>query len=165
MITAGPAYCAAASPVVTKMPAPTTRRDAERGQADGPMRRGVEARAVALGLSDDGVEVRAATGAILHRPRTCSTALRRPRSDGVDAARSTMLAAREPEATPAAATDFQEAEREHRLAKLDALRERGIEPYPVRFDRDATAAELHDGYVAPGARRRDRQDRCASPAA
>lgn len=50
--------------------------------------------------------------------------------------------------------DFQEAERARRLAKLDALRERGIEPYPVRFDRDATAAGLHQMHadLAPGAR-------------
>ncbi|WP_236262273.1 lysine--tRNA ligase [Conexibacter woesei] len=48
--------------------------------------------------------------------------------------------------------DFQEAERTRRLAKLDALRERDVEPYPVRFDRDATAAELHDSFaeLAPG---------------
>ena len=35
-------------------------------------------------------------------------------------------------------------ERERRLAKLDALRAAGIDPYPVRFDRDHTAAELHE---------------------
>ncbi len=40
------------------------------------------------------------------------------------------------------AVDFETAERERRLAKLDALRARGVEPYPVRFDRDATAASL-----------------------
>lgn len=42
-----------------------------------------------------------------------------------------------------ASADFAAAERERRLAKLDALRARGVEPYPVRFDRDATAAGLH----------------------
>ncbi len=41
------------------------------------------------------------------------------------------------------AAGFGQAERERRLAKLDALRERGVEPYPVRFDRDARAGELH----------------------
>ena len=48
--------------------------------------------------------------------------------------------------------DFQHQIRERRLAKLDALRERGVEPYPVRFDRDCTAAELHGQYrdLAPG---------------
>jgi lysyl-tRNA synthetase, class II len=47
--------------------------------------------------------------------------------------------------------DFQEETRAHRLEKLDRLRERGIEPYPVRFDRDSTAAEIHqefDGLAA-----------------
>ena len=54
----------------------------------------------------------------------------------------------------AGAGDFQAAERARRLAKLDALRERGVEPYPVRFDRDATAAELHARHpdAAPGVR-------------
>jgi lysyl-tRNA synthetase class 2 len=47
---------------------------------------------------------------------------------------------------------FQEGERQHRLDKLDALRGRSIEPYPVRFDRDATAAQLHETHagLAPG---------------
>lgn len=40
------------------------------------------------------------------------------------------------------ASDFQQEERARRLAKLDGLRERGVEPYPVRYDRDATAAAL-----------------------
>ncbi|MET0686771.1 MAG: lysine--tRNA ligase [Solirubrobacteraceae bacterium] len=50
------------------------------------------------------------------------------------------------------AGDFRASERERRLAKLDALRERGIEPYPVRFDRDTTAAGLHAAHaaLAPG---------------
>lgn len=49
--------------------------------------------------------------------------------------------------------DFQIEIREHRLAKLQALRGRGVDPYPVRFDRDCTAAELHREYadLAPGA--------------
>lgn len=38
--------------------------------------------------------------------------------------------------------EFQEQTRAHRLAKLEALRARGIEPYPVRFDRDTTAAAI-----------------------
>ncbi len=48
--------------------------------------------------------------------------------------------------------EFQEETRTHRLAKLDALRERGIEPYPVRFDRDSTAAALREefGSIAAG---------------
>jgi lysyl-tRNA synthetase len=55
------------------------------------------------------------------------------------------------EPTPDRAS-FQETERQHRLDKLDALRARGIEPYPVRFDRDCTAAALHERFagLAPG---------------
>src|ERR1700688_4838483 len=37
-------------------------------------------------------------------------------------------------------------ERLARIAKLDALRAAGVDPYPVRFDRSATAGELHDRY-------------------
>src|ERR1700677_533355 len=37
---------------------------------------------------------------------------------------------------------FQAGIRARRLQKLDALRERGVEPYPVRFDRDSTAAAI-----------------------
>ena len=48
--------------------------------------------------------------------------------------------------------EFQEAVRAHRLEKLEKLRERGIEPYPVRFDRDSTAADLREefGEIAAG---------------
>ncbi len=48
---------------------------------------------------------------------------------------------------------FQETERQHRLDKLEQLRARGIAPYPVRFDRDATAAAIRErhGELAPGA--------------
>jgi lysyl-tRNA synthetase len=43
-------------------------------------------------------------------------------------------------------TEFQEQTRAHRLKKLEALRERGIDPYPVRFDRDSTAAALREEF-------------------
>jgi lysyl-tRNA synthetase class 2 len=42
--------------------------------------------------------------------------------------------------------EFQEQTRAHRLEKLRQLRERGIEPYPVRFDRDATAAAIRERF-------------------
>jgi lysyl-tRNA synthetase class 2 len=42
--------------------------------------------------------------------------------------------------------EFQAETRAHRLAKLDALRERGIEPYPVRFDRDSTAGAIRTEF-------------------
>jgi lysyl-tRNA synthetase class 2 len=38
------------------------------------------------------------------------------------------------------------AERARRLADLDALRERGVDPYPVRFDRDRTLGELRADF-------------------
>ena len=59
----------------------------------------------------------------------------------------------------ARAPDFIQEERAHRLAKLDAMRERGVEPYPVRFDRDHTAAEIHERFADLGARRRLRRAR------
>ncbi|MDQ1532560.1 MAG: lysyl-tRNA synthetase, class [Actinomycetota bacterium] len=37
-------------------------------------------------------------------------------------------------------------ERDARMAKVEALRAAGVDPYPVRFDRSATAGELHDRY-------------------
>jgi len=37
-------------------------------------------------------------------------------------------------------------ERARRIAKLDALRSAGTDPYPVRFDRTHTAAELHEHW-------------------
>ena len=48
---------------------------------------------------------------------------------------------------------FLQEERAHRLAKLEAMRERGVEPYPVRFDRDHTAAEIGERFadLGPGA--------------
>jgi lysyl-tRNA synthetase class 2 len=44
------------------------------------------------------------------------------------------------------------AERARRLADLDALRARGVDPYPVRFDRDRTLGELRAefGDLEPG---------------
>ena len=47
--------------------------------------------------------------------------------------------------------DALEEERAHRLRKLDLLRERGVEPYPVGLKRDHTAAELHAAYGSLGA--------------
>src|SRR3954469_22583362 len=43
-------------------------------------------------------------------------------------------------------------QRRQRLAKLDALRADGVDPYPVRFDADVTAGALHAEYgdLEPG---------------
>jgi lysyl-tRNA synthetase, class II len=48
--------------------------------------------------------------------------------------------------------DFQAETRARRLEKLERLRGRGIEPYPVRFDRDSTAAALQKEFadLSPG---------------
>jgi lysyl-tRNA synthetase class 2 len=45
-----------------------------------------------------------------------------------------------------AGREFQAETRRHRLEKLDALRARGIDPYPVRFDRDSSAAAIHEEF-------------------
>jgi lysyl-tRNA synthetase class 2 len=39
-------------------------------------------------------------------------------------------------------------ERTARMAKVEALRAAGVDPYPVRFDRSAAAVELHERYDA-----------------
>src|SRR5690606_9042508 len=45
-----------------------------------------------------------------------------------------------------------DAERERRLAKVAALRAKGRDPYPVRYDRTHTAAEVHErwDHLEPG---------------
>src|ERR1700744_916621 len=56
-----------------------------------------------------------------------------------------------PESEVDAELRFQSAVRQRRLQKLAALRARGVEPYPPRFDRDATAAQIraeHAGLAA-----------------
>ncbi len=42
---------------------------------------------------------------------------------------------------------FIEAEREHRLEKIERLRERGIDPYPVRYDVDRSIAEIREQFA------------------
>jgi lysyl-tRNA synthetase class 2 len=46
-----------------------------------------------------------------------------------------------------------ESDRDRRMAKLDALRGAGVEPYPYRFDRSVTVPELRErwGSLPPGA--------------
>ena len=48
-------------------------------------------------------------------------------------------------------------ERSRRLAKLDALRAAGVDPYPLRFDRTHTTAELHEhwGHLDDGVETED----------
>ena len=48
---------------------------------------------------------------------------------------------------------FQAGIRARRLEKLEALRARGVEPYPVRFDRDSTTESVRRAHaeLAPGA--------------
>jgi lysyl-tRNA synthetase len=54
---------------------------------------------------------------------------------------------------PAADEPTHEDQRAHRLAKVDALRAAGVDPYPVRFDRTTTAGALHAAHddLAAGA--------------
>jgi lysyl-tRNA synthetase class 2 len=46
----------------------------------------------------------------------------------------------------------EEAQRRQRIAKVEAMRARGSDPYPVRFERDTTAAAVQQEYgdLAPG---------------
>ena len=57
-----------------------------------------------------------------------------------------------PDAPDASAPLDAPAERARRLADVEALRAEGIDPYPVRFDRDRTLAELRAefGDLGPG---------------
>ena len=45
-----------------------------------------------------------------------------------------------------ASTPDAPAERARRLADVDELRARGVDPYPVRFDRDRTLGELREAF-------------------
>ena len=49
-------------------------------------------------------------------------------------------------------SDVASDERARRLAKVDALRAEGLDPYPVRFDRTHTTQEVHEhwGHLEPG---------------
>ena len=49
--------------------------------------------------------------------------------------------------------DREEELEQQRIAKVDALRAAGVDPYPVRFDRTHTAAQVHAAYdgLEPGA--------------
>ena len=65
------------------------------------------------------------------------------------------MTVREPEdQEPIADTElrFQAGIRARRLEKLRALRERGVDPYPVRFDRDSTVSAVRQAHaeLAPG---------------
>ena len=48
--------------------------------------------------------------------------------------------------TPAHLDGLAAEERAARVAKVEALRDAGRDPYPVRFDRDSTAADLHGAH-------------------
>ncbi len=64
----------------------------------------------------------------------------------------------EPSAGEVTAGSGLDAERSHRFAKIDALRAAGGQPYPYRFDRSATLAELRavHGDLPPGTETEDR---------
>jgi lysyl-tRNA synthetase class 2 len=52
------------------------------------------------------------------------------------------------ELPPETGEDVLAAERSHRLRKLARMRERGIEPYPVGYQRDHTAAQAREAFGA-----------------
>jgi hypothetical protein len=49
------------------------------------------------------------------------------------------------------ATNVTATERERRLAKLDGLRARGVDPYPSTFDRDHAVADVQAQHAGLGA--------------
>lgn len=51
---------------------------------------------------------------------------------------------------PGSGSRFLQEERAHRLAKLEAMRDRGVDPYPVRFDRDHTTAAIRKRFADLG---------------
>jgi len=51
---------------------------------------------------------------------------------------------------PGSGSRFLQEERAHRLVKLDAMRDRGVDPYPVRFDRDHTTAAIRERFADLG---------------
>ena len=55
-------------------------------------------------------------------------------------------------------------ERARRIAKVEALRASGTDPYPVRFDRTHTAAEVHEhwGTIESGSETEDEVQRTIS---
>ena len=55
------------------------------------------------------------------------------------------------------------AQSAERRAKRDALEDRGINPYPTRFDRTSTLAELRAAYGGAGAATPGRVSRRGSP--
>ena len=109
------------------MPAPTTLAIPSRVRLKGPSAFEIEALTVVLGGRQDRVEGGAS-------PRVLRHAAIFPRIGDVE------LPVVEEESDQH--EGFVEGEREHRLRKLEELRKRGIEPYPVRFDRDHSVADV-----------------------
>ena len=54
----------------------------------------------------------------------------------------------DPPASPTGLTGSAAEQRRHRLAKVEALRARGIDPYPVTYPRDRTLAQVRDEFGA-----------------
>ena len=63
----------------------------------------------------------------------------------------------DPPASPTGLTGSAAEQRRHRLAKVEALRARGIDPYPVTYPRDRTLAQVRDefGPLEAGAETQD----------
>ena len=65
----------------------------------------------------------------------------------------------DPPASPTGLTGSAAEQRRHRLAKVEALRDRGIDPYPVTYPRDHTLAQVRERVRHARGRRRDRRRR------
>src|SRR5215207_9162346 len=137
MTTPGPANSAAASPVVTKIPAPTTL---------------AMPRVVRLNVptAPESKRPRSVFACARMASRRVDRSMRVPCSAGDAASLDNPCRMADESQTPEAPEhehhDFIEEEREHRLAKLKALGNRGIAPYPVKFDRDHSIGEVRERY-------------------
>ena len=171
MTTAGPAYCGRRLADGHEDPGADDAGDAERGEAERPDRRRVEPLAVASWPARRSCRVDWPAGHFRNpvRVRRRQTTERRGVGDRAGRSRTSDEAGR----GRATARASSQEERDHRLAKLDALREQGIEPYPVRFDRDHTVAEIRERFddLGPGADTGERVsvagrvDRCSAATA
>ena len=70
----------------------------------------------------------------------------------------------DPPAAPQGLTGSAAAQRQARLAKVEALRRRGIDPYPVTYPRDHTLQEIRDEFGSASRRAPRRTPSCTSRA-
>src|SRR5262249_40445706 len=120
----------------------------------GEQHRGHAAHAVA-GAGDER-DLAVESGHRILRAERCGGAVRRAGSLGWRAGpdeAGAEASSSDPDEPDASETEEQlRDQRRQRLAKLDALRADGVDPYPVRFDADTTAGALRAEYgdLEPG---------------